>query len=247
VVDRILQANDLGHVRTPHPAGVVQQAVGSFWEPEDEHRGRTEELNPEVGGREWELLVVNDERVVNAMAAYGNVVVFTGILPVARNEEGLAAVLGHEIAHCVARHNSEKVSSSKVILAIATLLAAMGLDFGVSDWLSTLLLELPNSRTVELEADAIGLKLSAKACYDPRAVPEMFMRLGQMEAKQGGLGQLGFLRTHPLSKTRVEQLERKLHEAYDIQAANPACSGVSDQLALFQDAAGMRRGPSLEW
>lgn len=57
--------------------------------------GRTEDVAPGVGGRQWELLVVNDDKIVNAAASYGNVVVFTGILPVAKDEQGLAAVLGH--------------------------------------------------------------------------------------------------------------------------------------------------------
>jgi Zn-dependent protease with chaperone function len=133
-------------------------------------------------------------------------VVFTGIIPVARDEDGLAAILGHglcfwfcltpleakprtEIAHVVARHTSERYSSMKVLIAFATLLEVLGLDVGVAKFLTTYLLELPNSRTQELEgsqvdrllvykflipclADVIGLRLSAKACYNPEAAPE---------------------------------------------------------------------------
>lgn len=123
----------------------------------------------------------------------GNVVVFTGILPICRDEDGLAAVLGHgsfhflslpfphvyslpvahaEIGHVVARHNSERYSSMKVLLALSYLLDAAGLDFGVARLLTTFLLDLPNSRTQEREADAIGLRLSAKACFRPDAAPE---------------------------------------------------------------------------
>jgi len=100
--------------------------------------------------------------------APGNIVVFTGIIPVAKDEDGLAAVLGHglsstsvrlgsalsygtEIAHVVARHNAERYSSAKVLLAFATLLEALGLDYGISRLLTTFLLDLPNSRKQELE------------------------------------------------------------------------------------------------
>lgn len=65
--------------------------------------GRTEDVAPGVGGRQWELLVVNDDKIVNAAASYGNVVVFTGILPVAKDEQGLAAVLGHGVCYSLYR------------------------------------------------------------------------------------------------------------------------------------------------
>jgi len=94
--------------------------------------------------------------------------VFTGIIPVAKDEDGLAAILGHgqfhkfcttgsvltrgtEIAHVVARHNAERYSSMKVLLAFATLLEVLGLDVGIAKLLTTYLLDLPNSRTQELE------------------------------------------------------------------------------------------------
>lgn len=102
----------------------------------------------------------------------GNIVVFTGIIPVAKDEDGLAAILGHglyfifgltpldakprtEIAHVVARHNAERYSSMKVLLAFATLLEVLGLDVGVARVLTTYLLDLPNSRTQELEGSQV--------------------------------------------------------------------------------------------
>ncbi|KAF7791990.1 hypothetical protein EIP86_003017 [Pleurotus ostreatoroseus] len=202
-----------------------------LWDPDNGSSafgdGRTEQVNPGVGGHEWELMVVNDDKIVNAMTAYGDIVVFTGILPVAKDENGLAAIIGHEIAHTVARHASERVSSAKIGLAVISLLALMGLDFGLSNLVSTLLLELPNGRKKELEADQIGLRLMSKACYDPRASPEVFARLAQLEQKMGG-GGMEFLETHPSSKRRVE--------AYQIQAESPDCARMRDNLSAFQDA-----------
>jgi len=85
----------------------------------------------------------------------------------------LSSTLSHgiEIAHVVARHNAERYSSMKVLLAFATLLEVLGLDYGIAKLLTTFLLDLPNSRKQELEADVIGLRLAAKACYDPEAAP----------------------------------------------------------------------------
>jgi metalloendopeptidase OMA1, mitochondrial len=130
-----------------------------------------------------------------------------------------------EIGHVTARHNSEKVSSAQVGLVISTLLVAvLGIDFGLSRFLQTYLLELPGDRRVELEADAIGLRLMSKACYRPEAAAEyvpssffavlylsqdlhsnrMFTRMGEMEAKSGRRMNVDWMYTHPTSDTRVK-------------------------------------------
>jgi hypothetical protein len=107
IVSRILEANNLGTLRgdgrvpTP-PRGLLQSALGfgksrseeaapDLWDPDSDVRDTANGF----GKKEWNLLVVNDKKVVNAMAAPGTVVVFTGILPVAKDEQGLAAILGH--------------------------------------------------------------------------------------------------------------------------------------------------------
>lgn len=119
----------------------------------------------------------------------GLVAVSTGMLPICRDEQGLAAVLGHgkslfcrphpltnsriaEIGHVVLRHSIEKLSSTSLVTAVLFLAALFGLDFGLGDAASQVLYELPNSRTQEREADLVGLRLMAKACYDPQAAPE---------------------------------------------------------------------------
>jgi len=105
--------------------------------------------------------------------ASGNIVVFTGIIPVAKDEDGLAAILGHgppsklcvarfntksctEIGHVVARHNAERYSSMKVLLGFSTLLEVLGLDYGIARLLTTFLLDLPNSRKQELEGSHVS-------------------------------------------------------------------------------------------
>ncbi len=114
VVTRILDASNLGVLKSASPKPLQQtQAHDGTWDPDGLENGRTEDVVPGAGGRQWELIVVNDDTVVNAAATYGvlvlivmnlfahwvelpgNIVVFTGILPVAKDEQGLAAVLGH--------------------------------------------------------------------------------------------------------------------------------------------------------
>ncbi|KDQ58056.1 hypothetical protein JAAARDRAFT_155715 [Jaapia argillacea MUCL 33604] len=258
VVTRILDSNNLGHLKDTEAPFLASQAnrdsngTEGGDHPDDwviSGLRRGEEVAPGAGGREWNLMVVNDDKVVNAMATYGNVIVFTGILPVCKDEQGLAAVLGHEIGHVVARHASENYSRMKILLFVATLLNIAGLDFGFSRLLTKLLVDLPNSRLMETEADKIGLRLSAKACYDPRAAPEVFTRMGQLEKAQGRIN-LDFLYTHPASSKRVEALNEMLHEAYAIQAATPECGQTTSYMEAFRDVFGSVKSPissGAEW
>ncbi|PCH34620.1 hypothetical protein WOLCODRAFT_124748, partial [Wolfiporia cocos MD-104 SS10] len=232
VVTRILEANNLGTLASSEPRVIpVQGPTDDLWASSTDV---AVSVPPEGGGKEWNLVVINDDRVVNAAASYGNIMVFTGILPVAKDEQGLAAILSHEIGHVVARHNSERYSSVKVLLALATLLEVVGLDVGIARLITALLYDLPNSRTQEYEADQIGLNLASKACFDPRAAPEMFRRLGQLEQSKGR-PILSFVSTHPSSEARVKRLEELLPTAYAVQAASSECGGVLDSLAAFRD------------
>jgi len=259
VVSRILEANDLGTLRDDQRTPVVStravlqprpgfgngdrgdESPPDLWDPDATGLGAVHESG--TGRKVWNLLVVNDQKVVNAMAAPGTIVVFTGILPVAKDEQGLAAILGHEIGHVVARHTVERYSYSKIFIALAWLADLIGLPSGVGGIMTTLLMELPHSRKQEYEADKIGLKLSAKACFDPTAAPEMFKRLGALE-KSAGLN-VSFLNTHPASDERVKQLQALLPEAFTVQAS--ACGGISDYLGAFGNAVGFGSGVGSTW
>ncbi|KAF8259043.1 hypothetical protein EI94DRAFT_1752577 [Lactarius quietus] len=236
IVSRILEANELGTLRgdqrVPAPPRILsgftrlvnggsEEAVPDLWDPDSTGPSTANGF----GKKEWNLLVVNDNKVVNAMAAPGTVVVFTGILPVAKDEQGLAAILGH-----VARHSAERYSYSKIFIAMAWLADLIGLPSGIGRLATTLLMDLPHSRKQEYEADKIGLKLSAKACFNPTAAPEMFKRLGALEKSSGGLN----------------QLEALLPEAFAVQASSE-CGGVSDYLGAFGEAIGLDRTARAPW
>ncbi|KIJ69593.1 hypothetical protein HYDPIDRAFT_36624 [Hydnomerulius pinastri MD-312] len=227
VVTDLLEASNLGTLHSSEPR---RSSTGSddLWGDDPFSAARPQES----GGKEWNLLVVNDPKVVNAMVSFGNIVVFTGILPVCQDQQGLAAVLGHEIGHEVARHAAERYSSSKVLILVAFLLQSAGLDIGVSNLLNKLLLELPNSRKQELEADTIGMRISSKACYDPQAAVEMHTRLAKLEQAHGA-SSLEFLRTHPGATRRIQHLEQLVPEAYSIRASSPQCAGVRDSIEQF--------------
>ncbi|KAF9228591.1 hypothetical protein BS17DRAFT_772208 [Gyrodon lividus] len=233
VITDILEASNLGTLHSSEPQRSLSGS-DDLWhdDPFSTARPYRSSSTMESGRKEWNLLVVNDPRVVNALATFGNIVVFTGILPICKDEQGLAAVLGHEIGHVVARHAPERYSSSKVFILIAFLLQSIGLDIGVTNLLSKLLLELPNSRTQELEADTIGMRITARACYDPQATLEMQERLAKYEQAHGG-SSLEFLRTHPGAMRRIQHLEELVAEAQSIRASSPQCAGMHDSIKQF--------------
>ncbi|KAG8879265.1 hypothetical protein FRB97_001795, partial [Tulasnella sp. 331] len=163
----------------------------------------------------------------------GKIFVFTGILPVAGNDDGLATVLGHEIAHQVERHVAEKASSMKVFTALVLLLEILGLDIGLSRIGLTLLMTLPNSRKVESEADNVGLRLMAQACYDPRQSVGLWERMSELEKQKGGgswlsFGSSDFLSTHPANAKRIATLQQWIPAALQVRAG-ASCSMADGQ------------------
>jgi len=176
-------------------------------------------LDGEVRNYKWEFNLIQDDKTVNAWCMPGGkVAVYTGILPIAQNETGLAVVMGHEIAHAVAKHGNERMSEGLLQqLGGATLSAALSTSpagtqnlflqlYGAT---TNVAFMLPYSRIQESEADHIGLILMAKAGYDPRQAILFWQRM----AKASGKSSLEFLSTHPLPETRVKQIEALIPEA----------------------------------
>ena len=170
----------------------------------------------------WEFKVINDPEMINAFAVPGGkVAVYTGIFPVARDEAGLAVVLGHEVAHALARHAGERMSQSMLVqLGGVGLSAALGSNpqlanqvlqaYGLGAGLGII---LPFSRSQESEADRIGLVLMAKAGYDPRASLEVWERMEKKESGRERGAPPEYLSTHPGYETRTQQLRSWIPEA----------------------------------
>jgi len=170
---------------------------------------------------EWEFKVIDDAKAINAFCLPGGkVAVYTGILPVTRDDAGLATVLGHEIAHAIARHGGERVSQQLVVEGIVagTAIALAERDPKKRDLYAGLLgagatvgVLLPYSRLQESEADRLGLIYMAKAGYDPRTAVGFWRRMS--EAAKGAAKPPAFLSTHPTDETRIRQIEAWLPEA----------------------------------
>ncbi len=170
--------------------------------------------------------------MANAFVLPGNhVFVFTGLFRYVQNEDELAIILGHEMAHNLARHMGEKMSGSLVL----GLLARLSLLFDSSGTIMTLLLptmslirELPNSRTLEIEADLIGILLAAEACFDPRAATNVFAALQDGEGRHAQPPE--FLSTHPSHHTRLEKFDEWTPSALERYNASDRCRNVREQM-----------------
>lgn len=171
---------------------------------------------------QWEVTVIKDDKTMNAFALPGGkIAVYTGIFPVAKTEAGLAAVMGHEVVHALARHGAERMSQGQLTnAALQVAGAAIGAS-GSSPLLSQAAMAalgagaqvgvlLPFSRSHESEADYIGILLAADAGYDPRESVHLWERMEQLS---GGGGPSEFLSTHPGHDTRIQQLKKWMPEA----------------------------------
>lgn len=172
---------------------------------------RQEGYEKRIRNYRWEFNVV-DEPIVNAWCMPGGkVVVYTGLLPITKTEDGLAIVLGHEIAHAVARHGNERMSQQLAVLLGGISLAAAMQEkpeevqqiflacYGVTSALGV----LAYSRLHETEADKLGLIFAAKAGYNPESAIEFWKRM----SAAGGPNIPQFLSTHPSHEKRIKDLE----------------------------------------
>jgi metalloendopeptidase OMA1, mitochondrial len=183
---------------------------------------------------QWEVTVIKDDKTANAFALPGGkMAVYTGIFPMAKTEAGLAAVMGHEVVHALARHGAERMSQGQVAnIGLQVVGAAVGMSsknpvlgqatmaaLGAGTQVGVL---LPFSRKHESEADYVGILLAADAGYDPRESVALWERMAQVS---GGGGQAEFLSTHPSHDTRIDQLKEWMPEAmaiYQRRTAMPA-------------------------
>jgi len=170
---------------------------------------------------DWEIVLIDEPKSVNAWCLPGGkMAVYTGLLPVTQDEDTLAVVVGHEVAHAIARHGSERMGQQLVFAGSLALAGASlsRLEPGERDLAMAALVGvgtygaiLPFSRLHESEADEIGLMLTADAGYDPRTAIPLWERMGAL----GGAKPPELLSTHPSDKTRIARLQELMPQALE--------------------------------
>ena len=159
----------------------------------------------------WEYNLVKDELVNAWWMPGGKIVFYTGILPIAQNADGVAVIMGHEVAHALAEHGGQRMSAGLTQQGLGLLLnkttekqpekkrKAILAAYGVG---ATVGVMLPFSRKHETEADKIGLELAAIAGYDVSEAPKLWKRMQEL----GGPKKPEILSTHPANQTRIDNL-----------------------------------------
>ncbi|MBN1504132.1 MAG: M48 family metallopeptidase [Candidatus Eisenbacteria bacterium] len=195
----------------------IQTAVESYFARQG--------MSSELSGYAWEFNLVESEDINAWCMPGGKVVVYTGILPVTKDEAGLAVVMGHEIGHAVAEHGNERMSHQLVAqmggLALSEALEQKpeqtrqlwAAAFGLGTQVGVL---LPFSRLQETEADRLGLIFMAMAGYDPHRAVDFWKR---MASQQEGGAPPEFLSTHPSDETRIQKLSELVPEAMKYYSA----------------------------
>jgi len=176
-------------------------------------------LSGQLTGYQWEFNLVKNDTTLNAWCMPGGkVVVYSGLLPVTKDKNGLAVVLSHEIAHAVARHGNERMSQELLVqfgsIALNEAIkekpeetkGIFNSAYGIGSQLGVL---LPYSREHELEADRLGLIFMAMAGYDPQTAIPFWQRMAAL----GGSKPPEFLSTHPSDATRIDKIKAALPEA----------------------------------
>ncbi len=169
----------------------------------------------------WEFNLIQEDQINAWCMPGGKVAIYTGILPVTKTEAGLATVMGHEIAHAIAKHSAERMSQSIIAQAggvavdVATAersnttRAVLNTAYGLGGQLAL----LNYSRNQESEADRLGLVFMAMAGYDPNEAVGFWERMAQAKQSQGGGAPPEFLSTHPSDARRINNIQRLIPEA----------------------------------
>jgi len=216
------------------PESVLIQRIGQDIVEAVKVYYKANKMEKELEKFDWEFNVVDSEQVNAFCMPGGKVVFFTGIMEVAQNEDALAVIMGHEIAHALAHHGNERMSQmvwaqlgmSALDVALQEkpeqtrelimLAAGVGTQVGVI---------LPYGRKHESEADEIGLYLMTMAGYDPTAAVPFWERMGA----KGGASPPEFLSTHPGPERRAENLNKLVPKARDYAAKYPVPNSTRNQ------------------
>lgn len=189
-----------------------------------------------INDYKWEFNLVKSTDVNAFCMPGGKIVVYEGILPVTQDETGLAVVMGHEVAHAVAKHSNERMSQQMIaqygnaalgmaldgksagVQQIASSVYGLGAQYGIM---------LPYSRKQELEADQLGLIFMAMAGYNPQAAESFWTRMSQ---SSGGAGVAEFMSTHPSDNTRIKKIREDLPEALKYYKGGTNTTGTTSKV-----------------
>jgi predicted Zn-dependent protease len=207
--DQFLTANNV--ITGTADAAMIQRVgqriavAAERWLNANDHQGYLDDYK-------WEYNLVNDKTVNAWCMPGGKIVFYTGILPIAQNETGVAAIMGHEVAHALANHGQQRMSAGMLqqVGAVAGNLAIkdeqsrnlFNQAYGVGSQVGVM---LPFSRSHETQSDEIGLYLMAVAGYNPDEAAELWKR---MKANSGGQAPPEFMSTHPSNDTRISNLTK---------------------------------------
>jgi predicted Zn-dependent protease len=183
---------------------------------------------------QWEFVVFDSPEANAFCLPGGKVGVYKGILPIAKDEAGLATVLGHEIAHAAAHHGAERMSEQMVMQTGGQLVSGLTASdprmqalattaYGVGGQVGR---TLPHSRKQESEADHIGLIYMAKAGYNPQEAVNFWQRFSAYNQQRGGGSTLAFLSTHPVDSKRIAALQAEMKEAMAYYRPGTAVGGT---------------------
>lgn len=237
-----------GDVPPPnHRASVTVQRVGSriaaAAQKFSTQYGKKD--NNKVGASAYTYTVVRSTEA-NAFVLPGNhVFVLTGLFRYAHNEDDLASVLGHEMAHNIARHAGERVSEGimmTILSRLALILDPTGILFTLLVPAQTLLISLPHSREHETEADKIGILLASEACYDPRASKLVFSRMRDDGGKRSATSTPPeWISTHPGYDTRLSYFDQWMPDAMDRynRDGGNKCRAIREEMKRARKVAAM--------
>eukprot|EP00252_Welwitschia_mirabilis_P013314 TRINITY_DN29336_c0_g1_i1.p1 TRINITY_DN29336_c0_g1~~TRINITY_DN29336_c0_g1_i1.p1 ORF type:complete len:466 (-),score=66.65 TRINITY_DN29336_c0_g1_i1:120-1517(-) len=225
-----LSYSDATTAKSPydHPSGVVRwpgedneefkmdqdqwhrkdEVLNEVWVEKSRKSGKKRGDKPSfdhLDGIKWEILVIHDPMVNAFCLPGGKIMVFTGLLEKFPSDAEIATVISHEVGHAVARHAAEGMTSTLWFTIIQLLILQVIYMPDVINAMSTLILRLPFSRRMEVEADYIGLLLMASAGYNPLVAPSVYEKLGKLS---GDSVLKNYLSTHPSGKKRAELLKQ---------------------------------------
>ena len=176
-------------------------------------------FRPETAEWKWEVVVIDEPDTLNAWAmAGGKMAIYTGIIQKLNlSDDEIAQIMGHEIAHALAKHTAERMSvavAQQLGLQVASTFLGTGsltsqMAMQAAAIATTVGVQLPNSRKQESEADRIGIELAARAGYNPKAAPALWEK---MVAATGQKGKSDWLSTHPAGERRIESLSELVPE-----------------------------------